>query len=97
MTRLSPIRVRGAACLALSTLFLGSVAAPPAQAGTVRHDPPPLTISSIFAAHPPSLAAYDQRNIRTIIATGDVIPARSVNYKMTTYGDFAYPFRIAIK
>ncbi len=57
------------------------------------HDPPVLTLASIFAAHQPSLAAYDRRNIRTLIATGDVIPARSVNYKMTYYSDFLYPFR----
>jgi len=57
------------------------------------HDPPALTLASIFAAQPPSLAGYDQRNIRTLVATGDVIPARSVNYKMVTYGDFLYPWR----
>ncbi len=57
------------------------------------HDPPPLALASIFAAQPPSLAGYDQRNIRTLVATGDVIPARSVNYKMVTYGDFLYPWR----
>ncbi len=57
------------------------------------HDPPPLTLDAIFAARPPSLAAYDQRDVRTLIATGDVIPARSVNYKMRIYNDFLYPFR----
>ncbi len=65
-------------------------------AGVTRmqpHDPPPLTLASIFAAQPLSLAGYDQRNIRTLVATGDVIPARSVNYKMVTYGDFLYPWR----
>ena len=55
--------------------------------------PPPLSISSIFAAQAPSLAQYGRKNLRTIIATGDVIPARSVNYKMVTYNDFLYPFR----
>lgn len=57
------------------------------------HDPPPLTTDAIFSAHPPSLSGYDPRNVRTLIATGDVIPARSVNYKMVTYNDFLYPFR----
>jgi hypothetical protein len=52
-----------------------------------------FTISSIFAARPPSLAGYDKRKLRTIIATGDVIPARSVNYKMFIYHDYLYPFR----
>jgi poly-gamma-glutamate capsule biosynthesis protein CapA/YwtB (metallophosphatase superfamily) len=55
--------------------------------------PPALTVSSIFAANPPSLARYDRRKLRTLIATGDVIPARSVNYKMLTYNDFLYPWR----
>lgn len=55
--------------------------------------PLPLTIASIFAARAPGLRGYDRRKIRTVIATGDVIPARSVNYKMVTYGDFLYPFR----
>jgi poly-gamma-glutamate capsule biosynthesis protein CapA/YwtB (metallophosphatase superfamily) len=55
--------------------------------------PPPLTIGSIFSTRPPSLLRYDKRQLRTLIATGDVIPARSVNYKMVTYNDFLYPFR----
>ncbi len=29
----------------------------------------------------------------TLVATGDVIPARSVNYQMTTRGDFLWPIR----
>jgi poly-gamma-glutamate synthesis protein (capsule biosynthesis protein) len=55
--------------------------------------PPPLTIASIFAARAPDLSRYDRGKLRTLIATGDVIPARSVNYKMVTYNDFLYPFR----
>src|SRR5450759_2932336 len=55
--------------------------------------PPPLTVASVFAAQAPSLARYGRANLRTLIATGDVIPARSVNYKMVTYNDFLYPFR----
>ncbi len=65
----------------------------PLSANAAPHDPPPLTLASIFTAHPPSLAGYDRRNLRTLIATGDVIPARSVNYKMRIYNDFLYPFR----
>src|SRR5947209_14783381 len=64
-----------------------------AIAAPVARVPPPLTISSSFASRPLSLAGYDRRKIRTLVATGDVIPARSVNYKMVTYGDFLYPFR----
>lgn len=60
---------------------------------SARSGPPPLTIASMFTARAPSLTRYDRRRLRTLIATGDVIPARSVNYKMVTYGDFLYPFR----
>jgi hypothetical protein len=52
-----------------------------------------LSISSIFASSAPSLRGYDPHKLRTLIATGDVIPARSVNYMMVTRNDFLYPFR----
>lgn len=52
-----------------------------------------LSLASIFSPQAPSLSAYKRSKITTLIATGDVIPARSVNYKMTTYNDFLYPFR----
>lgn len=54
---------------------------------------PGLTLASIFSAGAPSLSGYKRSDLRTLIATGDVIPARSVNYKMTVYNDFLYPFR----
>lgn len=60
---------------------------------THRPTPPGLSLASIFAPRAPSLAGYDRRKLRTLIATGDVIPARTVNYKMVTTGDFQYPFR----
>ncbi|MGH2443294.1 MAG: CapA family protein [Chloroflexota bacterium] len=56
-------------------------------------NPPRFTVASIFAPKPVSLARYQKHKLRTIIATGDVIPGRSVNYKMVTYNDFLYPFR----
>jgi len=68
-------------------------ARPSTRVAPARREPPPLTVSAIFASQPPSLAGYDHRQIRTVIATGDVIPARSVNYKMVSYNDFLYPFR----
>lgn len=52
-----------------------------------------LTLAEIFSSQWPSLKGYDRRQLRTLVATGDVIPARSVNYKMTIYNDFLYPFR----
>ncbi len=53
---------------------------------------PEVSLSSIFAARPPSLAGLDRRKIVTIMATGDVIPARMVNEVMTQRDDFTYPF-----
>jgi len=84
--------VHSAAPTARASIHVGS---PRGRAGNnaLVREPPPLTISSIFARRPASLAGYDPRRLRTIIATGDVIPARSVNYKMVTYNDFLYPFR----
>ena len=52
-----------------------------------------LSISSIFASSARSLRGYDPHKLRTLIATGDVIPARTVNYMMVTRNDFLYPFR----
>jgi poly-gamma-glutamate synthesis protein (capsule biosynthesis protein) len=53
---------------------------------------PAVTLSSVFAAHPPSLAGLDPRKLITIRTTGDVIPARMVNWVMTQQNDFTYPF-----
>ena len=52
-----------------------------------------VTLASIFSPQTPQLRGYARKQLRTLIATGDVIPARSVNYKMTVYNDFLYPFR----
>jgi Bacterial capsule synthesis protein PGA_cap len=52
-----------------------------------------LTLASIFSQRPPMLAGYDRRKLWTLVATGDVIPARTVNWKMVTSGDFLGPFR----
>lgn len=102
---LKPFALLVVALAPLALLIAGTgpartrASAPPFARGTARslkaasHDPPLLTLGSIFAARPPSLAAYDRRNVRTLIATGDVIPARSVNYKMRIYNDFLYPVR----
>lgn len=65
----------------------------PGQVAKPRTGPVRLSLASIFAPHAPSPVGYDRRRLRTVIATGDVIPARSVNYKMVTYNDFLYPFR----
>ena len=54
---------------------------------------PSLSIASIFSTRAPSIKGLDLHKLRTLIATGDVIPARSVNYMMVTRNDFLYPFR----
>jgi hypothetical protein len=60
---------------------------------SVSRRSPRSSLASIFAPQPVSLAGYDRRKIRTLIATGDVIPARTVNYQMVTRNDFTAPFR----
>jgi poly-gamma-glutamate capsule biosynthesis protein CapA/YwtB (metallophosphatase superfamily) len=55
--------------------------------------PAEISLSSIFGDSKPDLAQYDQSKLRTIIATGDVIPARDVNYEVLTRHDFLYPWR----
>lgn len=49
-------------------------------------------LESLFHYHDPLKAQTEQSDEITIIATGDVIPARSVNSKMVTLHDFTYPF-----
>ncbi|MCL5411356.1 MAG: CapA family protein [Patescibacteria group bacterium] len=60
------------------------------------NEAPNLTLGSIFenatASSTLDLAKFDPKKLTTIIVTGDIIPARSVNYKMTTYNNFRYPF-----
>jgi len=53
---------------------------------------PAVTLASVFAAHPPSLTGLDKSKLITIMATGDVIPARMVNWEMVQRNDFTYPF-----
>jgi poly-gamma-glutamate capsule biosynthesis protein CapA/YwtB (metallophosphatase superfamily) len=64
----------------------------PANAGSPPAPLPRVTLAAIFDPRPPSFARLDPRKLITIIATGDVIPARSVNYEMVIRGDFTYPF-----
>ena len=52
---------------------------------------PKLSLSTLF--HPTGAAPADPARVRTLIATGDVIPARLVNVAATNRGDFLWPFR----
>lgn len=57
--------------------------------------PPPIpkvTIDSIFTK-PNVLGAFDQGKLITLIATGDVIPARGANWPAVKSGDFTYNWK----
>jgi poly-gamma-glutamate capsule biosynthesis protein CapA/YwtB (metallophosphatase superfamily) len=53
---------------------------------------PSISLDSIFADNHNWINNFPQDQLITLITTGDVIPARSVNWKMTHYNDFTYPF-----
>ncbi len=52
-----------------------------------------MSLASIFGSDKPDLSKFDPDQLRVLIATGDVIPAREVNYKMVTHHDWLYPWR----
>jgi len=57
--------------------------------------PPPIpkvTLDSIFTK-PNVLGAFDQSKLITLIATGDVIPARGANWPAVKSGDFTYNWK----
>ena len=51
-----------------------------------------LTVASVFD-HPPDLSKIPAARKVTMIVTGDVIPARNVDYEATQRNDFLWPFR----
>jgi poly-gamma-glutamate synthesis protein (capsule biosynthesis protein) len=53
--------------------------------------PPALSLQELF--HPTYNVPDDPTKIRTLLVTGDVIPARGVNYFATAKHDFLWPFR----
>ena len=53
--------------------------------------PPALSLQELF--HPSFIAPADPTKIRTLLVTGDIIPARGVNYFATIKHDFLWPFR----
>lgn len=52
---------------------------------------PVLSLQNLF--HPHYIVPNDPSRIRTLLVTGDVIPARGVNYYATQRHDFLWPFR----
>src|SRR5260370_14964751 len=65
----------------------------PTPPPTPTPTPPPLSLASIFGDDKPDLSQYDQSQLRVITATGDVIPAREVNYQTVIHKDWLYPWR----
>ena len=53
--------------------------------------PPALSLQELF--HPTYTPPMDPTKIRTLLVTGDIIPARGVNYFATVKHDFLWPFR----
>lgn len=71
---------------------LGPAAAPPAPGLLLRPPSPVRSIDDIFLAAPEPIAGPNAERIRTLIATGDVIPARNVDSQIRARGnDVLYP------
>lgn len=50
------------------------------------------SVNQIFGDNHEWIATLSAKRVRTVIATGDIIPARSVNYKVLTNKDFNWPY-----
>jgi poly-gamma-glutamate capsule biosynthesis protein CapA/YwtB (metallophosphatase superfamily) len=92
------------ACNSNAVPLTGSTAASPARALVAAPDfydqpsfaartgrPPVLSLEELF--HPTYNVPLDPSKIRTLLVTGDIIPARGVNYFATVKHDFLWPFR----
>ncbi|MDQ6708968.1 MAG: CapA family protein [Candidatus Dormibacteraeota bacterium] len=90
-----------AACTGGPTGSVGASGSPVGAVSTLKPTPtptpvptpPPLSLASVFGAGKPDLSVVDQSKLRVLIATGDVIPAREVNYQVLLHKDFLYPWR----
>jgi poly-gamma-glutamate synthesis protein (capsule biosynthesis protein) len=93
-----------AACNNAAVPLTGSTAVSPASALVAAPDfydqpsfaartgrPPVLSLEELF--HPTYNVPLDPSKIRTLLVTGDIIPARGVNYFATVKHDFLWPFR----
>lgn len=70
---------------------------PTSPVGVRPPELPPLRVAELLTTtRAPLPPGIDPSRVRTLIATGDVIPARYVNYKLTARGDFIYPFRATV-
>lgn len=57
-----------------------------------KFSPEILTLEQIFSENHNWTATLSARRVRTLIATGDVIPTRSVNFKAIQYNNFKWSF-----
>jgi poly-gamma-glutamate synthesis protein (capsule biosynthesis protein) len=68
---------------------LSSAPAPPVPSPSPT--PPPMSLRDLY--HPTFPLPNDPSHYRTLIATGDVIPARGVNWQASRKGDYLWPYR----
>ena len=54
---------------------------------------PPLTFDSVFRQDHTWVNHLGQDHVRVLVATGDVIPARSVNFQTVKYNDFTWGWK----
>jgi hypothetical protein len=64
---------------------------PPTATPSPTPSPAALTLSGLF--HPAAPVPQDPAHVRTMIASGDVIPARLVDVAASQRRDFLFPFR----
>ena len=81
-----------------STLPIGGTVIVPAldrsdqpSYGVRTGQPPALSLQELF--HPAYHVPLDPSKVRTLLVTGDVIPARGVDYFASVRHDFLWPFR----
>ena len=55
--------------------------------------PPALSLTQLFHPAAGLPAGFDPSLVRTLLVTGDMIPARMVNVESTRRGDFLWPYR----
>ncbi|MBI2595658.1 CapA family protein [Candidatus Daviesbacteria bacterium] len=65
---------------------------PASSAKPTTKSPPQISLDRIFTYTDPGKISKNDLDQYTIIATGDVIPARSVNSKVVRLDNFKYPF-----
>ncbi len=62
------------------------------RAVTLQFLPKPPTVERIFDQDHYWVATLSAQRVRTLIATGDVIPARSVNWQTVKFNNFNWPY-----